>query len=161
MIISVIFCSCEATKGVYDSTLKSTEPYKFTFTGSQTEFEIFMKRALVSNAFTIADFDKDAGIIATDYKELIDTEKFNMNAAVLAGVSVQSQKGKLVFMYEPKPDNTINFSMAGYLAVDATMSQNLYTKTQVGNGGTLLAQGHPLCMKYKNLLIADPRIKLL
>ena len=134
--------------------------YKFTFNGTPAEFESFLERMFVSNAFTIADFDKEAGIIATDFKELSATEEFNTSMTALAGVYVQSQKGKLVFMYQKSNENQIDFTMAGYLNVNASYAQNAYKNQAINSSGTLLQQGHPLCMKYKNLLITDTRVKM-
>jgi hypothetical protein len=49
--------------------------------------------------------------------------------------------------------------MAGYLNVDASYNQNAFKNEKISSGGSVLPQGHPLCMKYKNLLVAEPRIK--
>lgn len=160
LFIVSAFVSCTVTKGVYDSALKSTDPYKFSFSGSSSDFETYLKRLLVSNAFNIADFDQKAGIVSTDFKELSETEKYNTSMTALAGVYVQSQKGKLVFMYQPKGENIIEFTMAGFLNVNASYSQNNFKNQQINSGGTPLPQGHPLCMKFRNLLTSDNRIKL-
>lgn len=98
LFVISIFHSCTVTKGVYDTSLKSTEPSKFIYSGSQSDMEVALKRIIVQNGFSIADFDKEAGIISTNYKDLTDDEKYNMDVLSMGGVNVSSQKGKLLFL---------------------------------------------------------------
>ena len=155
-VLIVLLQACTATKGVYDSTLKSTDPYKLTFSGTQDEFESTIKRFIVQNGFSIADFDKDAGILATQYKELPDDEKYNMSSAMLMGVNVSSQKGKILFIYK-KEGELVSLEMSSYLVVNAQYQKNTLSESEIGAGAQKLPQGHPLNMKYKNILLQDAR----
>lgn len=159
-LLIILFQSCTVTKGVYDATLKSTDPYKLTFSGTQGEFESTIKRLIVQNGFSVADFDKDAGILATQYKELPDDEKYNGNAAILVGATISSQKGKILFIYK-KESETVSLEMSSYLVVNAQYQKNTLSEAEIGAGSQKLPQGHPLLMKYKNILLQDTRFKLL
>jgi len=159
-LLVILLQSCTVTKGVYDASLKSTDPYKLTFSGTQGEFESAIKRFVVQNGFSIADFDKDAGILATQYKELPDDEKYNASMAMLAGVNVSSQKGKILFIYK-KESEQVNFEMSSYLVVNGQYQKNTLSEAEIGTGAQKLPQGHPLNMKYKNILLQDARFKLL
>jgi len=160
VLLIILLQSCTATKGVYDSTLKSTDPYNLTFSGTQGEFESTIKRLMVQNGFSIADFDKEAGILATQYKELPDDEKYNGSAAMLIGATISSQKGKILFVYK-KESETVSLEMSSYLVVNAQYQKNTLSEAEIGAGAQKLPQGHPLNMKYKNILLQDARFKLL
>ena len=121
----ILFQSCSVTKGVYDNSLKSTNPYKFAFTGSQLDFESLIKKILVQNGFSIDNFDRESGILATNYKDLNEDEKFNMDMFVMAGVSVKSQKGKIIFVYKME-NEVVNFEMSVFEQMGAQISANAY-----------------------------------
>jgi len=159
ILLAVVIAGCTVTKGVYDSKLTSKEPYDFMFSGTSTELETHLKRLLVSNAFTIESIDSEAGILTTAFKELTDDEKYNMNSTIILGVSVSSQKGKLLFMYAPENDS-ISVQLSAFVAMETTNYNASKYGTDASYGGERMPQGHPLMMKYRNMLLKDPRFTL-
>lgn len=166
VLILLLLCSCASVaqrSGYIDIKNKSTEPYIFKFSGTQTQFNRAIKRFLLENGFSIASEDTSAGVLITDPKILKEDETYNTGAMRIAssmfGDSIDEEKGIVSIMYDTMPGGEIWMKLKCLNQAKSTTNSPMFGKIK-DSSEKILAQGDPLPMKMKILLLKDTRFSL-
>lgn len=161
LLVSLISIGCVSSQGTYSNALmKRKGPYEFSYKGSAADAIKALKRALMAEGFVTESDEQEAGIYATKYRELNDDEKFDIGlAAAFAGVSVQTQQGRIGVLYEQKQPDYVSLNISFYLSVmTETTSGNL--RGSQNKKEQEVTQGHPMAIKFGRLISKLPGFSL-
>ena len=158
LLIVLIFAGCSLPAqeaGFYNANNTRTEPYQFIYNGDFKNAMISLKRILVSNGFSIASDDAEAGILITFPKALKNDETLNSGSAgafrnSLMGTQVKEEMGVVSFIFD-KGDNSTILKMT--CTMNTKEKQDTVFGVQDKSRERVLMQGEPLPMKMKSLLI--------
>jgi hypothetical protein len=148
---------CVTTKGVYDTSLTSKEPYVFEYEGSTDEIITIIKRALIKESFLFpyCDDRKD-GMLNTDFKILDQDEYFNVHfMANLLGVNVGIQRGRLSFIFTDLGNDKTEIELYAIISVEVKKD------SWIDGFEGLTTQGHPFIMKYKEIIRNIDKMELI
>ncbi len=162
LFFGMFFChyGCMTTKGIIDESLSSTEPYIFEYNGNIENLKSEIKRLLLRNGFTFADEDVKAGILSTKPKQLTDDECIDPGfASYLLGSRSEKQTGRLFFIFTPLDSSNTKTEFFCKLLFEGELRKNVFESEKYSKEGDV-SQGHPLMIKYRNLLKAIPNMTL-